>query len=136
MNEKWENRNTWLLQLLKFGIVGVSNTLITALVIALLLKVLHVSDFTANVVGYLAGLINSFVWNRRWTFAVKSKIKDTVFKFILIFVVSYAVQWGVVSLLLRLHWFDAYWCHLSGMVVYTLLNFLLNKFYTFKNRTS
>lgn len=133
MEMKREDRKTFFFQFVKFGLVGVSNTLITAGVIALLLKVFLLSDLQANLVGYAAGLVNSFVWNRRWTFRSKSKIKDTVLKFMLIFVVSYVVQWGVVSLLLRISNVEPYVCHLLGMVVYTVFNFLLNKFYTFKN---
>lgn len=133
MEMKREDRKTFFFQFVKFGLVGVSNTLITAGVIALLLEVFLLSDLQANLVGYAAGLVNSFVWNRRWTFRSKSKIKDTVLKFMLIFVVSYVVQWGVVSLLLRISNVEPYVCHLLGMVVYTVFNFLLNKFYTFKN---
>lgn len=133
MEMKREDRKTFFFQFVKFGLVGVSNTLITAGVIALLLEAFLLSDLQANLVGYAAGLVNSFVWNRRWTFRSKSKIKDTVLKFMLIFVVSYVVQWGVVSLLLRISNVEPYVCHLLGMVVYTVFNFLLNKFYTFKN---
>ena len=128
--------NKWptMLQFVKFGLVGVSNTLVTALVIALLLKVCHLSDMPANIIGYVAGLVNSFVWNRRWTFASTSAVKDTLFKFILTFAVCYAVQLGVLRLLLARLAIDPYWCHLMGMAVYTVLNFLLNKFYTFKDK--
>lgn len=128
------NKIGLLVQFVKFGLVGVSNTIITALVIWLLLKVLGVSDLPANISGYIAGLINSFIWNRRWTFESKSKVKDTVFKFILTFVISYLLQLGVLYVLLHYLPVDAYWCHLLAMVVYTLVNFILNKFYTFKNR--
>lgn len=38
-------------QAIKYGIVGVSNTLITALVIWVMMKGLHCSDVLSNVVG-------------------------------------------------------------------------------------
>ena len=55
-------------QAIKYGIVGVSNTLITALVIWVMMKGLHCSDVLSNVVGYIAGVVNSFIWNKQWTF--------------------------------------------------------------------
>ena len=121
-----------LFQFVKFGLVGISNTIITAVVIWLMLKIFGFNDLSANIIGYIAGLTNSFIWNRKWTFRSKSKIKDTVFKFILIFVISYLLQLGVLFFLLNRLQIDAYWCHLIAMAVYTLVNFVLNKFYTFK----
>ena len=52
-------------QAIKYGIVGVSNTLITALVIWVMMKGLHCSDVLSNVVGYIAGVVNSFIWNKQ-----------------------------------------------------------------------
>ena len=90
-----------LIQLLKFGIVGVANTLLTALTIWLLLKVLHYTDYLSNIIGYCIGLINSFIWNRKWTFENNRNVKETVFKFIVTFAISYLVQLGNLYLLLN-----------------------------------
>jgi len=122
-----------LIQFLKFGIVGISNTLITALTIWLLLKVLHCSDYFSNFTGYILGLINSFVWNRKWTFESKTKVSATLFKFIATFAISYLFQLGNLYLLLHYTHIDPYFCQLLSIVVYTILNFALNKTYTFKN---
>ena len=121
-----------LIQFLKFGIVGISNTLITALTIWLFLKVLHCSDYFANFTGYILGLINSFIWNRKWTFENKSTIKETIFKFLATFAVSYLIQLGNLYLLLHFTQIDPYICQLLSIVTYTFVNFLLNKYYTFK----
>ena len=121
-----------LIQFIKFGIVGVSNTLLTALTIWILLKVLHCSDYISNIVGYIVGLVNSFIWNRKWTFDSKTKVTDTLFKFILTFGVSYLFQ--LVNLYILLHYtsIDSYVSQLLSIVVYTGINFVLNKIYTFK----
>ena len=119
-------------QFVKFGLVGISNTIVTAVVIWLMLKIFGFNDFTANIIGYIAGLTNSFIWNRKWTFQSNLKTKETVFKFILTFVIAYLLQLGVLFLLLNRLSIDAYWCHLIAIAVYTIVNFVLNKFYTFK----
>ena len=122
----------FLNQLIKFGIVGVSNTLLTALTIWILLKVLHSSDYFSNIIGYIVGLMNSFIWNRKWTFDSKTKVTDTLFKFILIFGISYLFQLGNLYLLLHYTAIDSYVSQLLSIVVYTGINFVLNKIYTFK----
>jgi putative flippase GtrA len=121
------------IQFIKFGIVGVSNTLLTALTIWILMNVFHCSDYFSNITGYVVGLINSFIWNRRWTFESNTKVKDTIFKFIITFAISYALQLGNLYLLLQYSKIDPYVCQLLSIGVYTCVNFVLNKFYTFKN---
>ena len=122
-----------LIQLIKFGIVGVFNTLLTAATIWILLKVLHYSDYASNIIGYLVGLMNSYIWNRKWTFASTTKLSDTLFKFIVTFGISYLFQLGNLYLLRHFTSIDPYVCQLISIVVYTCINFVLNKFYTFKN---
>jgi putative flippase GtrA len=56
------------LQFLKFGIVGVSNTLIFFAVYTLLLKGFDVWYLAASGIGFAVGAVNGFLWNRAWTF--------------------------------------------------------------------
>ena len=42
-------------QAIKYGIVGVGNTVITAVVIWIMMKLLGCSDIVSNIVGYAAG---------------------------------------------------------------------------------
>jgi len=122
-----------IIQFIKFGIVGISNTLLTALTIWILLKLLHCSDYVSNLIGYIVGLLNSFIWNRKWTFESKTKVSATLFKFILTFAICYLLQLGNLYLLLHFTHIDSYICQLLSIVVYTIINFILNKNYTFKN---
>lgn len=119
-------------QFIRFGIVGVSNTLITAIIIWVLLELLHFSDYLANIIGYVVGLTNSFIWNRKWTFASNAKAKDTILKFIITFAISYFFQLGNLYILLHYSGVDPYVCQLLSIGVYTCINFVLNKYYTFK----
>jgi putative flippase GtrA len=57
-----------VLQFVKFGTVGVSNTLLTFLVYTLLLKVFGVWYLAASAIGFAVGAVNGFLLNRRWTF--------------------------------------------------------------------
>src|ERR1700726_3485362 len=57
-----------LMQFMKFGTVGVSNTLLTFAVYTLLLKVFGVWYLAASAIGFIAGATNGFLWNRAWPF--------------------------------------------------------------------
>lgn len=52
----------------KFALVGAANTLIDYGVFTLLTQWLGVGVYLANVIGYGCGMLNSYVWNRSWTF--------------------------------------------------------------------
>lgn len=55
-------------QFIRFGIVGIINTLITLIVIYFLQEILHVKYTISNFIGYIAGVVNSFFWNKLWVF--------------------------------------------------------------------
>lgn len=61
-------RLPFVAQFLKFGIVGVANTLLTFLVFTLLVKVFGVWYIAASAIGFFAGACNGFLLNRSWTF--------------------------------------------------------------------
>jgi putative flippase GtrA len=56
------------MRVVKFGMVGVANTLVDFAVFNLLAVVLGVPVAAANVVSFSAGVANSWFWNSRWTF--------------------------------------------------------------------
>lgn len=74
-----------VVQFLKFGVVGVSNTLLTLAVYTVLLKVLGVWYLAASAIGFVVGATNGFLLNRRWTF--RGHVGD----------VFTPVRWGVVQ---------------------------------------
>lgn len=63
--------NKWI-PLIKFALVGVVNTLIDFAVYALLTTI-GVNYILAQWISYSAGILNSYVMNRKWTFEKKKK---------------------------------------------------------------
>jgi len=145
-------KKDFLLQAIKYGIVGVINTLLTAITIWIMMhpvfqtgKGENVSPWVitiSNITGFIVGLINSFVWNRKWTFKSKNHWVSEFIRFTTAFLVCYIPQLFFVNFLNTYTGFridfgplaisHAYTCQLLGIVFYTSLNFLLNKYYTFK----
>ncbi|MCG7382184.1 GtrA family protein [Paenibacillus sp. ACRRY] len=56
-----------LATMIKFGIVGVMNTAVDALVFTML-AALGTPALIAQVISYSCGVLNSYWWNGRWTF--------------------------------------------------------------------
>lgn len=110
-----------IVQLLKFGLIGVSNTLIDFLVASALNAIFGVY-YIAKIIGYACGIANSYFWNSRWTFREERK-RDA--REMILFVAVNLVTLGL-SLLLqwifrdRLH-LDAWWMGFAGENVLTKL---------------
>ena len=69
-DEPMKKENIW--QFLKFAVVGVLNTVVDFLVFQLLNLTLGWM-YVAQVIGYSAGVLNSYFWNSRWTFRKEHK---------------------------------------------------------------
>ena len=120
-------------QALKYGVVGGVNTLITALVIWIMMHIVGTNAILANAVGYAAGVVNSFIWNLRWTFKSPDvQWRSSAIRFTVVFGICYSLQLGVLTMLNSSLTIDPYYNQLIAMAFYTLINFLLNKYYTFK----
>lgn len=135
-----------IIQLTKYAIVGVMNTLLTLVVIFVCKSLLGVNEYVSNAIGYVAGLVNSFLWNRKWVFHSDGHLSRQAIKFLVGFALCYAVQFAVVWLINQSWFGDTEYripligfvisgygiATLVGNVVYTLCNFLYNKLLTFR----
>ncbi|MDR0769447.1 MAG: GtrA family protein [Dysgonamonadaceae bacterium] len=143
-------KNDFLIQTIKYGVVGVTNTLLTMVTIWVMMRVVFLSEegekisslalSVSNTVGYIVGLINSFIWNRSWTFKSKNKWTPDFIRFMIAFLVCFIIQLVLVNVLYKRMEMAglteitgaAEICQFAGIVVYTILNFILNKYFTFK----
>lgn len=92
------------MRFLKFGAVGVANTLITLVVFNLIAVVLGWPAVAGNALGWVAGFANSFYWNRRWTFADRTGVdaRRSLVRFAVSNVVALLVSTGIVLALQQL----------------------------------
>ncbi len=132
-------------QFVKYAVVGVINTMVTLVVIFVCKSLLGVPEVLSNALGYIAGVVNSFLWNKTWVFRSKKSFRREAVKFTIGFALCYALQLGVVlginlhSPISGMEWnimgftLSSYGvATLIGMVVYTMANFVYNKTIAFK----
>jgi putative flippase GtrA len=120
---------------IRFSLVGILNTLLTFAVFVILFRVLKINEIAANISGYVAGVINSFFWNKLWTF--NSSVKNPLLlvreisSFVLVFLFSLALQMVLFKCLLA-RGVTAEFSEIPAMILYTVVNFTGNRFLTFK----
>ena len=141
-------------QLVKFVLVGVSNTLLD-LVVTFALNALFGVYYLAKIIGYVCGIANSYFFNSRWTFREERK-RDLreIITFVAVNLVTLGLSLGLQWLLRdRLHW-DTWWMGAMGENLFTkilngerfclllssgaalLVNFIGNKLFVFRKKAS
>jgi putative flippase GtrA len=121
-------------QAIKYGIVGIGNTLLSLCVIWVMMKILGYPAVASNITGYAAGILNSFVWNKRWTFKSSDTWTGSAIRFGFVFGICYMLQLGLLLYLDRYLPIDPYYNQVIAMIFYTAVNFLMNKYFTFKEQ--
>jgi len=116
---------------IRFSAVGVLNTVLTLFLIWLLYSVFGFGYYVANGVGYLVGFVNSFLWNKHWTFKSQGKVWRESLLFTLIFLLSYAIQVLVLWLFMDVSGCSILVSQGISMCAYTCVNFMGNRYVTF-----
>ena len=118
-------------QLFLYGIIGGFSALLDYCVYVVLLK-LNVPYLFANVISVHCGIICSFLLNRQYNFKVKDKAKTRFLSFYVIGLIGLAISTGM--LYLAVEYFNLYekYAKILTIIVVALLQFVLNKFITFR----
>jgi putative flippase GtrA len=125
----------WLRQAIKFGLVGVLNTAVDAGVYLLLTRTLGffaARPVAAKAISYTVGVINSYVWNRTWTFRSQANPWRTFVPFYLSNLVGVGINAGVMSLGLNQLRLPEAFAFLLATAVTLAWNFLVSKFVVFR----
>jgi putative flippase GtrA len=122
-------------QFLKFGIVGVSNTLISFAVYTLLLKVFGVWYVAASGIGFAVGAVNGYLWNRAWTFRGHVGDALTPVRWFVVQSGGLLVDLGIVYLLVDGLGLDELVGQALTTAIVTVLTFFVNRAWTFGGHT-
>lgn len=111
-------------QLARYAAVGLLNTAVGLSMIYLAQFTLRLDPLKANALGFFAGLLIGFLFNRQWTFQNKTNIRQDLLPFLLIFSCSYTANllllWGLVN---KAH-VNAYIAQIGAIGLYSVLMFV------------
>ena len=141
-----------LWQIVKFAIVGVLNTVVDFAVFQALNLTLG-WVYAAQMLGYTAGVINSYLWNSNWTFREqRTRSFREIALFLLVNVASLGVSLGMIWLLRERAGITYAWvagwmphvlagfikgdtvCKLLATVVAIAVNYVGNRLFVFKSK--
>ena len=126
-----------MIQIIKFGIVGVSNTVVSMVVYYLVLWFDENWYMVGSILGTILSIANAFIWNDLFVFTGNPKDLKSVLHRLLKTYISYG---GTSLLSTVLLWLEValfnvskVWAPIVNLIITIPLNFIINKFWTFKN---
>lgn len=127
-------------QFLRFLLVGLANTILGAGVMFFLYNILHCSYWISSACNYIAGGILSYFLNKYFTFKDSQKSLIQILIFAINVLVCYLIAYGIAKPFIN-NILDTYSDKikgnislLTGMVLYTSLNFLGQKIFVFQEK--
>lgn len=135
------------IQFVKFGIVGLSNTLISYLVYALALILFkrlqwfgHLDYLIAQIGAFVISVAWSYFWNNRYVFQLQEGESRSFWKALLKTYISYSFTGLFLSSILLIFWvkilnLSEFIAPILNLIISVPLNFIINKFWAFRSNS-
>lgn len=137
------------MQFVKFGMVGLSNTIISYVIyVACLLMIRRIpvggvlrdnAYLLAQTAAFVLSVLWSFYWNHKFVFSLQEDEQRSVFRSLVKMFISYSFTGLFLNSILLVLWVRA--LHISELIAPVInlavtvpLNFVINKFWTFKKQ--
>lgn len=159
MENKTRKEGKSFIQLIKFALVGASNTLVDMIVntgLSYVLGLIFTGGwivYVSKTVGYCCGIINSYVLNSGWTFREeRRRDRREVISFIAVNIIVLLISFGLIYLFKNVMHLNDWWmsrglpdwlvkivggdlfCSLLATCICIPVNFILNKLFVFKGK--
>jgi len=133
-----------IIQFVKFGFVGLSNTLLSYfiyIIILLILKPFGLKyDYViGNLISFVLSVLWSFFWNNKLVFTIENGKKRNWVIALFKTYISYAFTGILLTNILSYLWVDVFGimkeiAPLLNLIITVPLNFIINKFWAFKTK--
>lgn len=130
-----DNYKQTFIQFMKFGIVGLSNTVISLLVYYIFVY-LGVNYIIANALGFCVSVINAFYWNNKYVFDDKTEtnVKKAFFKVFISYGGSFCISTVLIFIMVDILHISEFLAPLLRLIVTVPINFTMNKLWAFRKR--
>ena len=135
-----------LIQFVKFGIIGLSNTVISYVIYVVVLLFLQKYGYfpktdylIGQFIGFVISVLWSFYWNRKYVFDAADNTRVPWPQALLKTYISYAFTGIFLNSILSVLWVEWFGvpkivAPIINLLISVPLNFILNKFWAFKNK--
>ena len=120
-------------QFIKFGLVGISNTLLFFLIYYALLFV-GIHYLLANTIAFFVSVLNAYYWNSKFVFKQTKERYSTLARVYISYGFTFALSSGLLFFMIDILGISEYIAPILNLCITIPLNFLLNKYWAFKDK--
>lgn len=121
-----------LFRFIKFGLVGILNTLINW-ILFIILNILGLYYIISNIIAYSISTLNSYLWNSNWVFKYGGdNLKETSLKFIILNIIGLTLNTIILYLLVDIVGLRKLIALIITTGIVMILNYFINKIWVFK----
>ena len=131
----WLRTPIWFHQAVRFGMVGVLNTgvdLGSYWILTRFVAYFGNAPVFAKALSYILGVINSYIWNRSFTFRSQIRSPKRFVLFFLINLIAVGINSGIMALTLHILEFPEWAGLLMATAITMTWNFTTSKFVVFR----
>jgi len=126
-----------IIQFIKFGIVGLSNTFVSLVIYYIFVFINEDLFILGNTVGWVISVANAFYWSNKYVFKNENRDRKALLKALLKTYISYGFTFVLSTVLL--------YCEVNfwgisqliaapiNMIITIPINFIVNKFWAYKD---
>lgn len=118
----------------RFSVTGVLNTIIDFAIFTICESLLGIHYTISQIIGYSCGVVNSFVFNKKWTFDNTNSHKKTfheLFQFTIVNIISLIVTLIFIKVLVNNFNINVYVSKIIVTLIAQVINFLSYKIWVF-----
>lgn len=115
----------------RYALVGLFVTAISYVFLFVCVALFKIDNLPANFMTLIFGMAFSYLLNRRFSFSDKRMMRESVFQFIAVTAVAYAANLLILYLLLHFTAIADLAAQVISFSAYTLIAYLLHRFWTF-----
>lgn len=121
-------------QFVKFGIVGVTNTLISLVIYYIFILINVELYIIGSIVGFFVSVLNAYYWNNRFVFQANFKRNQAkaLMKTYLSYGLTSTLSIGLLVVLVEILNISESVAPIINLAITIPLNFILNKYWAFK----
>ncbi len=126
---------TSIRQFIKFGLVGVSNSLVSLAIYYLFIFINPNLYIVGNTVGYFVSILNAYFWNNKFVFTKKEETPMRSFvKTFASYGITFVIQTALLYIMVDILKISDIIAPLINILITLPINFLLNKLWAFKDK--
>ncbi|OIO20049.1 MAG: hypothetical protein AUJ37_01350 [Candidatus Magasanikbacteria bacterium CG1_02_41_34] len=118
-------------QLIRFIFVGSVNMVLSYSIFLICIYFFYFHYTLALIVEYFFGILNSYFWNRRWTFKSDGNVKKEIRKFIFVYLVMFGLNYVLLSIFIDLINMRVFFAQMVAIIIITPVTFLAHKMWSF-----